>query len=403
MAEASRGRVTITLGRTGQVVKRAGPASGVDLSDSHPVSGSKRSVRDRLGGNADSSSLHGSQLNNKRYVLKNFTVVFSAFLSLALLCWCLRNAVHIGKDDLRFKLMQKNVFRRAQSDENRKDMDLREKLSRMGQPYETHQTSESRERIPEPREQVLESRETSILGRIPSTRSVDDLPRVTTSRSSYSPWTLDHLRQRFPDRVMGSSRGLSPPRNAEEFQRRQVNRTYDDVRPVSYMGKDVIDAPGVSTTSFVTKSRLPTTSAKPMPPGPQIPSPIPPSSIVQKNSYSLLVAIGVDHVVAFGYEQVAVEGAEQQTVEGLLHSLGLGKYTITFKAEEVDMTALKQMGENDLKELGIPMRSLLMIALTLKRLQYPGAYHVTDEKIYNLSANNKFRGFSKMGCDQGVF
>ncbi|TYI07123.1 hypothetical protein ES332_A10G205200v1 [Gossypium tomentosum] len=36
----------------------------------------------------------------------------------------------------------------------------------------------------------------------------------------------------------------------------------------------------------------------------------------------------------------------------------------------VDMTALKQMGENDLKELGIPM--------------YPGAYHVTDEKIYNL-------------------
>ncbi|MBA0743867.1 hypothetical protein Gogos_006521, partial [Gossypium gossypioides] len=386
------------------VVKRAGPASGVDLSDSHPVSGSKRSVRDRLGGNADSSSLHGSQLNNKRYVLKNFTVVFSAFLSLALLCWCLRNgylsnvlyilveyndaaviisdaariftlAVHIGKDDLRFKLMQKNVFRRAQSDENRKDMDLREKLSRMGEPYETHQTSESRERIPERREQVLDSRETSILGRIPSTRSVDDLPRVTTSRSSYSPWTLDHLRQRFPDRVMGSSRGLSPPRNAEEFQRRQVNRTYDDVRPVSYMGKDVIDAPGVSTTSFVTKSRLPTTSAKPMPPGPQIPSPIPPSSI----------------------------GAEQQTVEGLLHSLGLGKYTITFKAEEVDMTALKQMGENDLKELGIPMRSLLMIVLTLKRLQYPGAYHVTDEKIYNLSANNKFRGFSKMGCDQGVF
>ncbi|KAB1999459.1 hypothetical protein ERO13_D12G147100v2 [Gossypium hirsutum] len=343
MAEASRGRVTITLGRTGQVVKRAGPASGVDLSDSHPVSGSKRSVRDRLGGNADSSSLHGSQLNNKRQRRDGYTTSLNDNGL---------NAVHIGKDDLRFKLMQKNVFRRAQSDENRKDMDLREKLSRMGQPYETHQTSESRERIPEPREQVLESRETSILGRIPSTRSVDDLPRVTTSRSSYSPWTLDHLRQRFPDRVMGSSRGLSPPRNAEEFQRRQVNRTYDDVRPVSYMGKDVIDAPGVSTTSFVTKSRLPTTSAKPMPPGPQIPSPIPPSSIVQKNSYS---------------------GAEQQTVEGLLHSLGLGKYTITFKAEEVDMTALKQMGENDLKELGIPMgpRKKILLALLPRSKRQP--------------------------------
>ncbi|MBA0730451.1 hypothetical protein Golax_023041 [Gossypium laxum] len=381
MAEASRGRVTITLGRTGQVVKRAGPASGVDLSDSHPVSGSKRSVRDRLGGNADSSSLHGSQLNNKRQRGDGYTTSLndnglngSELLPLS---------VHIGKDDLRFKLMQKNVFRRAQSDENRKDMDLREKLSRMGQPYETHQTSESRERIPEPREQVLESRETSILGRIPSTRSVDDLPRVTTSRSSYSPWTLDHLRQRFPDRVMGSSRGLSPPRNAEEFQRRQVNRTYD-VRPVSYMGKDVIDAPGLAMGSTLYLSvcypncRLETVTLP-------------------------FLAIGVDHVIAFGYEQVAVEGAEQQTVEGLLHSLGLGKYTITFKAEEVDMTALKQMGENDLKELGIPMRSLLMIVLTLKRLQYPGAYHVTDEKIYNLSANNKFRGFSKMGCDQGVF
>ncbi|XP_061996575.1 uncharacterized protein LOC133714465 isoform X2 [Rosa rugosa] len=48
-------------------------------------------------------------------------------------------------------------------------------------------------------------------------------------------------------------------------------------------------------------------------------------------------------------------GDEQQTVDGLLQHLGLGKYAIIFKAEEIDMTALKQMGENDLKELGIPM------------------------------------------------
>ncbi|KAE8692778.1 Sterile alpha motif domain-containing protein, putative isoform 2 [Hibiscus syriacus] len=52
-AEAPRGRVTITLGRSGQVVKRSGAASDVDLFDSHPVAGSKRSVRDRLGGNVD--------------------------------------------------------------------------------------------------------------------------------------------------------------------------------------------------------------------------------------------------------------------------------------------------------------------------------------------------------------
>ncbi|XP_039069547.1 uncharacterized protein LOC120216102 isoform X2 [Hibiscus syriacus] len=307
MAEPSRGRVTITLGRTGQVVKRAGPASGGDFSDSHPVSGSKRSVRDRLGGNGDSSLLHGRQLNNKRQRGDGYTSSLNANGL---------NAVHIGKNDLRFKLMQKNVLNQARSDENQKDMDLREKLSRMGQPYEKHQMPDSRERIPELGARVG-SRETSILSRIPSTRNANDLPRVTTSRSSYSPWTLDHLRQRSPERVMGASRGLSPQRNVGEIQRRQVSRTIDDVRTVSYMGKDVLDAPGpVSTTSFVTKSRLPTTSAKPMPPpGPKIPCPIPPpSSILQNPSFT---------------------GVEQQTVEGLLQSLGLGKYVITFKAEEV--------------------------------------------------------------------
>ncbi|XP_017970528.1 PREDICTED: uncharacterized protein LOC18609362 isoform X3 [Theobroma cacao] len=314
MAEDSRGRVTITLGRRGQVVKRAGPASDVDFSDSLPVAGSKRSVRDRLGSNVDGSLLRGNQLNNKRQRGDGHTPSLNTNGL---------NDVRIGKDDLRLKLMQKNVFRRAQSDDNQKVMDLREKLSRMGQP--PLNSYEARQRMPE-------SRETSILGRIPSTRSADDLPRMTSSRSSFSPWTLDHLRQRSPDRVMGVSRGISPPTNAEELQRRPLNRTYDNVRAVPYMGKDVLDAPRpVSTASFVTKSTVPTTSAKPMPPGRPIP---PPSSIVQKSSYS---------------------GDEQQTVEGLLHSLGLGKYVILFKAEEVDMTALKQMGENDLKELGIPM------------------------------------------------
>ncbi|GMI79832.1 hypothetical protein like AT1G70180 [Hibiscus trionum] len=323
MAEASRGRVTITLGRSGQVVKRSGAAPDVDLSDSHPVAGTKRSVRDRLGGNADSSFL--SQPNNKRQRGDGHTTILNANGL---------NDVHISKDDLRFKIMQKNVFRRAQNDNNQKGMDLREKLSRIGQP---RPNSYERHRVPE-------SRETSILGKVPSARSVDDFPRVTTS-SSYSPWTLDHLRQRSPESVMGASRGLSPSRNVE-VQRRPVNRTY--------MGKDVLDAPRpVSTTSFVAKSTLPTTSAKPTPPGPSIPSTIPPRNIVQKSPYL------VD---------------EQRTVEGLLHSLGLGKYAIYFKAEEVDMTALKQMGENDLKELGIPMgprKKILLALLPRSRRQQP--------------------------------
>ncbi|XVF02364.1 hypothetical protein REPUB_Repub04eG0169100 [Reevesia pubescens] len=339
MADASRGRVTITLGRSGQVVKRAGPASDVKFFDSHPVAGSKRSVRDRLGGDIDSSLLCGSQLNHKRQRGDGHTTSLNANGL---------NDVHIGKDDLRFKLMQKNVFRRVQSDDNQKGTDLREKLSRMGQP--TLNSYETRQQMSEPRERMPESRETSILGRIPSTRTADDLPRMTSSRSSYSPWTLDHLRQRSPDRVMGASRVLSPQRNVDEVQRRPVNGTYDDVRTVPYMGKDVLDAPRpVNTASLVTKSTLPTTSAKPMPPGPPIP---PQSSIVQKNLYP---------------------GGEQKTVEGLLHSLGLGKYAILFKAEEVDMTALKQMGENDLKELGIPMgpRKKILLALLPRSKRQP--------------------------------
>ncbi|URD78289.1 SAM [Musa troglodytarum] len=45
------------------------------------------------------------------------------------------------------------------------------------------------------------------------------------------------------------------------------------------------------------------------------------------------------------------------SVDSLLHSLGLEKYLITFKAEEVDMTALIHMTDQDLKAIGLPMNS----------------------------------------------
>ncbi|KAK8534028.1 hypothetical protein V6N13_028291 [Hibiscus sabdariffa] len=56
---------------------------------------------------------------------------------------------------------------------------------------------------------------------------------------------------------------------------------------------------------------------------------------------------------------------EPSTVATLLNSLGLGKYAIHFMAEEVDMTALRRMGDRDLRELGIPMgpRKKLLLAL----------------------------------------
>eukprot|EP00245_Coleochaete_scutata_P009059 TRINITY_DN289_c0_g1_i1.p1 TRINITY_DN289_c0_g1~~TRINITY_DN289_c0_g1_i1.p1 ORF type:complete len:224 (-),score=51.97 TRINITY_DN289_c0_g1_i1:677-1348(-) len=48
-------------------------------------------------------------------------------------------------------------------------------------------------------------------------------------------------------------------------------------------------------------------------------------------------------------------GQKAKSVEGLLTSLGLAKYILTFQREEVDWEALKEMTENDLKELGVPM------------------------------------------------
>jgi len=52
-------------------------------------------------------------------------------------------------------------------------------------------------------------------------------------------------------------------------------------------------------------------------------------------------------------------------VESLLYTLGLERYSIIFKAEEVDMTALRQMGDADLQQLGIPMgpRKKILLAL----------------------------------------
>ncbi|KAB5569759.1 hypothetical protein DKX38_003552 [Salix brachista] len=49
------------------------------------------------------------------------------------------------------------------------------------------------------------------------------------------------------------------------------------------------------------------------------------------------------------------------SVDGFLQSLGLEKYLITFQAEEVDMTALVHMTDDDLKALGIPMFLIIRI------------------------------------------
>ncbi|KAJ3708818.1 hypothetical protein LUZ61_012523 [Rhynchospora tenuis] len=59
---------------------------------------------------------------------------------------------------------------------------------------------------------------------------------------------------------------------------------------------------------------------------------------------------------------------ETPSVDSFLRSLGLEKYSLTFQAEEVDMTALVHMTDADLKALGVPMgpRKKILLALESK-------------------------------------
>lgn len=201
--------------------------------------------------------------------------------------WSLKSVSHIGKDDLRYKLLQKDAFRRAQND-NKRCLDLREKLPKADQAPIRH--LDSRHRDPP-------LHNTNILRRTPSTRSADDMPQKDSIGSSYSTWTMDNLRQRSPARIVESSRRYSLQRDDEKLQRRPSNLPFENAGSVSYVAKDVHNASGsVSTAPFMTNSLLPPTSAKPG--APIIPLHPPPSAIrhqtlypVRSNSsYRLLLA-----------------------------------------------------------------------------------------------------------------
>ncbi|XP_049365859.1 uncharacterized protein LOC125830734 isoform X2 [Solanum verrucosum] len=412
MAEASSSRITITLGRSGQVVKKAGPVLDHPFPDSGPAVGNKRSVRDRLGSIADSTT----EFNNKRQRGDGSRLGSRASSGI--------EDGRLGKDDLRYKIMRKTALDRGQSNGQQNGVDLRDFLSRPAQSSTAKPSSrqhipdqrDNRQRVPEPRDNrarvpeprdnrarvpeprdnrprvsdprddrqhmldsrgsreylpeikdsrqympeardfrghrselkdgrynTPESRSVSILGRAPSARNADALPMMDSIRNSYSPWTLDRLRRRSPDGVHSSSRGISPPRRGEELQRRPPVTPYDDPRLSSYTRKDVSElSRPMTSTGYLSNTSQPAGPGKTVAP---LRAPIPQSrSLVQKSSY-------------------AVE--DQPTVDSFLHSLGLEKYAIHFKAEEVDLYSLKQMGDNDLKELGVPMgpRKKILLAL----------------------------------------
>ncbi|XP_029118566.1 uncharacterized protein [Elaeis guineensis] len=279
-------QVTITLGRSGQVVKKAGPTSDVNHSDDMPSSGGKRPARERLGSNMDKNKRqrnenHGLSLGNG--ILNDGKQI--------------RSNHWVGQHDLRLKLLNKSLS-------HRRDVDLREKLSRKTQDLWRY---DSRQYAPD-------SRASGATRQIPPARSADDLQHLDSLRKTYSSWTLDGLRHRSPDRLISAAWGVSPQRNYDDRQHVPPVRSVDAPRPVSYMNKAFSTVPG--------------DAAKPIVRAP------PPAAIIQKSPFA---------------------SDKRLTVSSLLHSLGLEKYVITFQAEEVDMTALRQMRDSDLKELGIPM------------------------------------------------
>ncbi|KAL7133191.1 hypothetical protein ABFS83_12G123600 [Erythranthe nasuta] len=165
MSETSRSRVTITLGRTGQVVKRGGSTSETSFTDSHAVAGSKRSIRERLGNNVDSSA-QVNNMGNRRDAYDD---------------------VGLSKDNLRYKIMQKNIQKQGQNSQQ-SGGDLRNFLSRPAQ--STTNTIATRDRIPEPKDTRLRYLE-----------SMDDKQHFTETRDGrHLPQPITrYSSQHFPE------------------------------------------------------------------------------------------------------------------------------------------------------------------------------------------------------------
>ncbi|XP_062184965.1 uncharacterized protein LOC133888656 [Phragmites australis] len=346
---SSRHQVTITLGRSGQVVKRRA-ISDIGNDDEVPFSGKKRSVRERLGSNVVDSDFYESQQRNKRRHTES-------------------NSSHgdggsdrqVGKDDLRLKLMKrKGLLQRSNVGAEQNGTDLREKLSRnpkniprydpRGHAPDSRARYGTRDKVPElrstysSREGVPELRPSAVVvGRIPSARSVDDLLKLNSSRKPYSSWTADGSRHRSPERLTSVRGDASPP------------RTYDQIRPMP-----PLRSVGTSRAPTLTTRDAPDTLRT----QPYAGQPTILVDTVQR-------ANGITPSSAALSTAAPVVTEVPLTVTGLLNSLGLEKYVILFQAEEVDMAALRQMGESDLKDMGVPMgpRKKILLAVGPHRKQ----------------------------------
>ncbi|CAM0904290.1 unnamed protein product [Alopecurus aequalis] len=401
---ASSTKVTITLGRSGQVVKRR-TMSDIGIHDEEPVSGRKRPVRERLGNTVVDSDSYGSQQSNKRRQIESNSLQIGDD--------GLVEVRQIGRDDLRLKLMRKGLSKKSNSDTEHDGVDLREKLSRNAKSLQGY---EARGRVPESRSSydIREVPESGSgygsRGRVPESRAstlADDLFKVDSSGKPYSSWAADGLRHSSPDNLPSVRRDLTPPRIVRRdltpprsvrrglTPPRSVRRGMSPPRSVQRgMSPPRSVRRGMSPPRSVRRGMSPPRSlrrgtspprsvrrgmspprtydqTRSIPPPGSVGAPRPSSHITRdvpdtlraRQSYegkstslldTLQPANGISSSVARPPTDPVLKEVPT-TVTGLLNSLGLDKYVVLFQGEEVDMTALSQMKDSDLKDMGVPM------------------------------------------------
>ncbi|KAL8475567.1 hypothetical protein ACS0TY_028285 [Phlomoides rotata] len=341
-------QITITLGRSGQrVVKDSWEGSdGICASVSAP-SLSKR-MPESFGSGVD----HAFD-NNKR--MRNDTSGRSYGYS----CPLDGKDSRLDPKDLRSKLTQKRISRELELEKHeRNKMELYEKVSKairsVERPDDKLLRSTSREAAETPKVGLItsvfpslpsnESPDHKLCRSTPSTREAAETPKVCDISSPFAPWPSHGQGTRFSERISISSSGISTPRTAID-ELPQLNRM-----------KGYSSTPLGSSRSNVP---MPTDLRRPLDSGKLV-------------TEFPLAAGGMSLPPPLQSLHVPKE-SQPLTVSSLLHSLGLGKYYINFQAEEIDMAVLKQMGEGDLKELGIPMgpRKKIFLAVQQARTKRP--------------------------------
>ncbi|XP_009769420.1 uncharacterized protein LOC107829940 isoform X1 [Nicotiana tabacum] len=218
------------------------------------------------------------------------------------------NDVRVGQNDLRLKLI-----RRRRQKEIILEIEKRKK--------EQHKMMAETVRSAEQSHRKLVS-----VGQRSSGTS--ELHQMEAMRSSYASQPYGGVRPRSPNRLAKDSREVSLPSNITTAQHVLPVRPAETSRAVRMLRADLLN----------------------------------PSALKG------LTPMTMRSTLAAGNSMPGLSSANDQrpvTVVSLLNSLGLGKYAIHFQAEEIDMAALKQMGDRDLKELGIPMgpRKKILLAM----------------------------------------